>query len=80
MLDLRSAANTLHERFGSSVEEAYVPGKTAFRDAICERYGLSEAESEMIGDSLERAGAIRFSTSPEVGPVWTIDPTCAPAP
>lgn len=72
MIALEKAAEELNRRFGSQVDAAYVPGKTAFRDSLCEQLGLSAAEAEGICDSLEHARLIRFERSPVFGPRWTI--------
>jgi hypothetical protein len=55
MIALEKAAEELNRRFGSQVDVAYVPGKTAFRDSLCEQLGLSATEAEGVCDSLEHA-------------------------
>jgi hypothetical protein len=72
MIALEKAAEELHRRFGSQIDMAYVPGKTAFRDSLCERLGLSAMEAEGVCDSLEQAQWIHFERSPLFGPRWTI--------
>jgi hypothetical protein len=72
MIPLEKAAEELNRRFGSQVDVSYVPGKTAFRNSLCERLGLSAAEAERVCDSLEQAKLIRFERSPVFGPRWTI--------
>lgn len=79
MVSLGSAVTALHQRFGANMAGDYVPGKTVFRDALCEEFGMSQADAEMICDSLEREKAIQFFNSPELGEFWTIqDPSTAP--
>jgi hypothetical protein len=78
-LDLSSAAEALRRRFGTSVDLPYVPGKTAFRDVICEIEGLSQAEAEAVCDSLEQTGIIRFERSAILGNRWTLDPSPSPS-
>jgi hypothetical protein len=65
------AAGALVEALGPLVDADYVPGKTAFRDALCDRFGLSELEAEELVDELEASGRIRFTASPE-GLGWHI--------
>jgi hypothetical protein len=72
MIALAQAAQELKLQFGTKVDAAYVPGKTAFRDALCDGLGLSAAEAEGLCDSLEQARFIRFERSPLFGPQWTI--------
>lgn len=76
-LDLSSATEALRSRFGTGVDLPYVPGKTAFRDVICEIQGLSQAEAEAVCDSLEQAGVIRFERSATLGNRWTLDPSAS---
>ena len=72
MIALETAAEELNRRFGRQIQAAYVPGKTAFRNSLCERLGLSAAEAEEVCDSLEQARLIRFERSALLGPRWTI--------
>ena len=69
---LEEAATELRLRFGPLLDAAYVPGKTAFRNAFCDELGLSEAEAEEMCDSLETADLIHFERSPEEGSHWII--------
>jgi hypothetical protein len=73
MIGLARAVEALHAHFGSTVAAPYVPGKTLFRDALCDEFELSQAEAEDLCDSLERARAITFARSQDAGPVWTLD-------
>jgi hypothetical protein len=73
-ISLTRAAEELERRFGAQIEAAYLPGKTAFRNALCDRLGLSMVESEDLCDSLERRHLIRFDQSPDYGARWTIVP------
>lgn len=74
MIDMAHAAEVLRSQFGEVTGEAYVTGKTLFRDALCERYALSQLDAEDLCDSLEKAGLIRFAETSEHGPVWMIRP------
>jgi hypothetical protein len=79
MISLPRAAQTLHDRFGNVSREPYVPGKTRFRDTLCEALGISALEAEQLCDSLERSRVLDFGRSDEEGPTWTIDPSLARA-
>jgi aryl-alcohol dehydrogenase-like predicted oxidoreductase len=37
-----------------------VPGKTRFRDVLCDRIDISQLEAEELVDDMERSGRIRF--------------------
>ena len=73
-IGLARATDELRQRFGGHIEAAYVPGKTVFRDTLCDRLGLSELEAEELCDSLETAHLIRFERSALYGPRWAIGP------
>ncbi len=73
-IDLREAAEELRRRFGKQVDAPYVPGKTLFRDTLCERFGISQAEGEVLCDSLEQCRSVRFERSGVLGNGWTIEP------
>ncbi len=60
-----SAGRALRERFGTFVGVEYLPGKTAMRDELCERFGVSLLEAEELCDSLEASGALRFISTPD---------------
>ncbi len=72
MILLSRAVQALHARFGSTTAAPYVPGKTRFRDALCDEFNVSQADAEVICDSLEKDGGLVFSRSNESGPLWTI--------
>lgn len=57
---LEDATRALLGTFGPHAELEYLPGKTAFRDELCERLGLSLLEAEELCDALEREGRIGF--------------------
>lgn len=80
MIDMAHAADLLRSHFGEVTGEAYVTGKTLFRDALCERYGISQLDAEDLCDSLEKAGLIRYTETEENGPVWVIDTEAEEAP
>jgi hypothetical protein len=73
VVDPLHAAIALREQFGALVDDEYLPGKTLLRDALCERFGISQLESEEMCDDLERAGLLRFVRAPE-GVGWHIHP------
>jgi hypothetical protein len=62
-LDL--AVEALIDTFGLLVDAEYLVGKTAFRDALCARFDVSQLEGEELVDALEAAGRIRFVESEE---------------
>ncbi len=65
------ATASLLEMFGALVDADYIPGKTLFRDALCDRFGFSQLEAEELCDTLEQSGLIRFVRSEE-GVGWHI--------
>ncbi|AKT43837.1 hypothetical protein [Chondromyces crocatus] len=65
------ASEVLLGALGPIVDADYVPGKTCFRDVLCDRFELSEIEAEELVDSLEVAGHVRFISSEE-GFGWSI--------
>jgi hypothetical protein len=67
------AAEALHQEFGALVDADYMPGKTLLRDALCDRFGLSQLAAEELCDELEGAGMLRFVTTPD-GVGWHIHP------
>lgn len=71
IVGLARAADALREAFGPTPEAEYVPGKTLFRDELCDRFGLSQLEAEQLCDQLEQAGVIRF-VSDDRGVGWLI--------
>ncbi len=71
-IDLASVAAELIRRFGARIEAAYVPGKTMFRDVVCETQDVSQLDGEEICDSMERRGLLKFSHSAEAGSVWIV--------
>ncbi|MEO8801712.1 MAG: hypothetical protein ABI551_27735 [Polyangiaceae bacterium] len=73
-VDLATVAAELVRRFGARIEAAYVPGKTMFRDVVCETQDVSQLEAEEICDSMERRGLLKFSHSAEAGNVWIVEP------
>ncbi|HVK64412.1 MAG TPA: hypothetical protein VM694_08060 [Polyangium sp.] len=60
-----SAGRALRARFGTFVGADYLPGKTAMRDALCDRFGVSQLEAEELCDALEASGALRFISTPD---------------
>lgn len=72
---LEEARKALFHTFGPHAELEYLPGKTAFRDEICERLGVSLLEAEELCDALERDGRIGFHEAhleDETPMGWTI--------
>jgi hypothetical protein len=62
-----AATAALHDAFGDGLSAEYVPGKTQFRDALYDRFGLSRLEAEELCDSLEQAGLISFVSNEREG-------------
>lgn len=60
VVTMEAAVRALSERFGPLLDAEYVPGKTAFRDALAETLQVSELDAEELCDELERAGRIAF--------------------
>ncbi len=78
MIPLLKAAAVLESRLGAQFSAAYVPGKTLLRNVLCEEFKISEAEAEILCDSLERGGTIRFEESEELGPMWNMTHAVVP--
>jgi hypothetical protein len=70
-ITLANAARALREAFGPITDDDYLPGKTAFRDELCLRFGLSQLEAEELCDELEHAELLRFVRS-EDGLGWHV--------
>lgn len=62
---LADAAGVLVDEFGPHVELEYLSGKTAFRDLLYARLGLSMLEAEEMCDALERAGLVTYREADE---------------
>jgi hypothetical protein len=71
VIGLARAGETLLAEFGPLVSTDYLPGKTQFRDTLCERFGLSQLQAEELCDELERTAILRFVQSVE-GSGWHI--------
>jgi hypothetical protein len=65
VIGARRAVDALHDAFGSLVDADYLPGKTLFRDALCERLGVTALQAEELVDELEAMGRLRFVSSEE---------------
>lgn len=65
VLALDLAAEILASVLGPLIDADYMPGKTRFRDALCERIDISQLEAEELVDDLERSGRIQFIGSEE---------------
>jgi len=68
---LERATRTLHEVFGPLLDADYVTGKTVLRDALAERFTLSQLEAEDLCDELERSARVRFVRTAD-GAAWHI--------
>lgn len=77
-VDLASITAELIRRFGARIEAAYVPGKTMFRDVVCETEKVSQLDAEEICDSMERRGLLKFRHTAEAGSVWIIEASKEP--
>lgn len=71
LVTLERAARALYEFFGPLVDADYLQGKTELRDALAERFELSQLVAEELCDELERAERIRFVRTAE-GSAWHI--------
>src|SRR6185369_12333897 len=76
-IDLESLAMMLRERFGNTLEEDYLDGRTVLRDAVCSHLGCSSLEAEELVDTLEAREYVRFprlvdDTHPSEGARWLI--------
>jgi len=72
VITVERAQSALLEGFGPLVDADYLPGKTRFRDALCDLFGISALESEELVDQLEGSGRIQFISSEE-GLGWRIE-------
>lgn len=76
LVTLERAAQALFALFGPLVGADYLDGKTAFRDALVNRFGLSELAAEQMCDELERVDRIHFvRTEDEFA--WRVEPEAA---
>jgi hypothetical protein len=71
LVTVERAAHALHDMFGPLVDADYLPGKTLFRDALAERFEISQLVAEDLCDELEQARLIRFVRTTE-GTGWHI--------
>jgi hypothetical protein len=71
LVTLERAARELYAIFGPLVDADYLPGKTTFRDALADRFELSQCVAEELCDELERAERVRFVRTAE-GSGWHI--------
>jgi hypothetical protein len=71
LVTLERAAYELYGMFGALLDADYIQGKTIFRDALADRFELSQCVAEYLCDELERAERIRFVRTAE-GAGWHI--------
>lgn len=76
-MDLAGIASDLRRSFGDRPPTGYLPGKTAFRDAIMNKRDCSALEAEQIVDTMVARGFLRYQGSPsgaiDGSQPWTID-------
>jgi hypothetical protein len=59
-VDLLSLAQALRERFGNTLDEGYLSGRTVLRDAVATQLGCSSLEAEDLVDTMESCGYMIF--------------------
>lgn len=59
-VDLAHVTSELARVFGGNPPGGYLPGKTAFRDAVTELLGCSQLEAEEIVDTLIACGFLQY--------------------
>lgn len=62
-VDLAAVVRALHERFGGTLDEDYLDGRTLIRDALARHLDCSELEAEELVDTLESREYLRFPTN-----------------
>jgi hypothetical protein len=63
-IDLSELAETLRRTFGEQPPIGYLPGRTAFRDAIVSHVGCSQLEAEQLVDTMVTRGFLRYQGNP----------------
>jgi hypothetical protein len=76
-IDLFALARLLRERFGDTLDEGYLDGRTVLRDAIAAHLRCSDLEAEELVDTMEANGYLHFpqledSTHSRRVSIWTI--------
>ncbi len=72
-IDLLALCGALLARFGETLEENYLDGRTILRDAVADILRCSELEAEELVDTLEAMRYLRFPTlSDETHPVRSL--------
>ena len=77
-IDLAQLAEDLERTFGNHPPTGYLPGRTAFRDALVAKLGCSQLEAELLVETMISGGFLRYMGTPtekidELEP-WEIAP------
>ncbi len=76
-IDLAQLAATPRRRFGRHLSASYLRGRTLLRDAVEQQLGCSDNQAEVLVETLELHGYIRFphlddATHPQTRDAWVI--------
>jgi hypothetical protein len=63
-IDLAQLAAELQRTFGDRPPTGYLPGRTAFRDAVVAKLECSQLEAELLVDTMISSGFLRYSGTP----------------
>lgn len=78
-IDLAALTEDLRRFFWADPPDGWLRGRTAYRDAIVQRLGCSSIEAEMLMETLESRGFLRFDGDPnrqsEADSTWEVDST-----
>jgi hypothetical protein len=76
--DLARVASDLVHAFVGRAPTGYLPGRTAFRDAVASSLSCSQLEAEQIVDTMMSRGFLRYEGAPSAeidnARPWTIHP------
>jgi hypothetical protein len=59
-VDLATVVEALERRFGATLEQDYLDGRTVLRDAVADHLACSILEAEALVDTLEAQGYLKF--------------------
>lgn len=59
-IDLLALAQGLRDRFGPTLDQGYLTGRTIMRDAVAQQLGCSVYDAEQLVDTMEARGYLRF--------------------
>jgi hypothetical protein len=63
-IDLAEVADGLRRTFGDRGPTGYLPGRTAFRDALVVQLECSQLEAELVVDTMIARGFLRYEGDP----------------